>query len=304
MKHNLLLAVLGALALFVLFGVPSPNPAHAQQSADSRLQALTVSPTDIEGFASDRHTYQVGVANSVTQAIVTATVNQADATISIGGTPVASGAAHAVALADGANTVEVTVTAQNGSSSRVYTIVIGRGVTADYGWKATDDFNTLVAAGHTDPGGLHSDGSTMWVTNDDNDELYAYNLETKARDATKDFSSLLHAGNRTLRGLFSDGSTMWVTDDIDEKIYAYNMATRQRDAAKDFNTLKAAGNISPRGLFSDGSTMWVTDTFDDKLYAYNMETKPATTPRTSTPWEPPATMCPAACSPTDRRCGW
>ena len=273
MKHNLLLAVLGALALFVLSGVPSPNPAHAQQSADSRLQALTVSPTDIEGFASDRLTYQVGVANSVTQAIVTATVNQADATISIGGTPVASGAAHAVALADGANTVEVTVTAQNGSSSRTYTIVVGRGVTADYGWKATDDFNTLVAAGHTDPDGLHSDGSTMWVTSAANNRIYGYNLATKQRDATKVFSSLFQAGNASPGALFSDGSTMWVADTTDEKIYAYNLGNRQRDDAKDFNTLRAAGNNLPRGLFSDGSTMWVSDSGGDKIYAYNMETK-------------------------------
>ena len=273
MKRNLLLAVLGALALFVLSGVPSPNPAHAQQSADSRLQALTVSPTDIEGFASDRLTYQVGVANSVTQAIVTATVNQADATISIGGTPVASGAAHAVALADGANTVEVTVTAQNGSSSRTYTIVVGRGVTADYGWKATDDFNTLVAAGHTDPDGLHSDGSTMWVTSAANNRIYGYNLATKQRDATKVFSSLFQAGNASPGALFSDGSTMWVADTTDEKIYAYNLGNRQRDDAKDFNTLRAAGNNLPRGLFSDGSTMWVSDSGGDKIYAYNMETK-------------------------------
>ena len=136
-----------------------------------------------------------------------------------------------------------------------------------------NDFNTLSAAGNNNPQGLWSDGTTMWVTDGDNDKLYAYNLSTKARDSSKDFNTLSAAGNNSPQGLWSDGTTMWVTDSSDDKLYAYNLSTKARDSSKDFNTLSAAENNSPQGLWSDGATLWVADSSDDKLYAYNLSTK-------------------------------
>ena len=135
------------------------------------------------------------------------------------------------------------------------------------------DFNTLEAAGNNGPTGLWSDGNTMWVTDWEDDKLYAYNLSTKARDRAKDFNTLDATGNNSPIGLWSDGTTMWVTDHEDNKLYAYNLLTKARDRAKDFNTLDATGNNSPIGLWSDGTTMWVTDHEDNKLYAYNLLTK-------------------------------
>ena len=35
----------------------------------------------------------------------------------------------------------------------------------------------------------------MWVTDEDDDKLYAYNMASKARDADKDFNTLSAAGN-------------------------------------------------------------------------------------------------------------
>ena len=123
------------------------------------------------------------------------------------------------------------------------------------------------------PAGLWSDGTTMWVADDGDDKLYAYDLATKARDSAKDFDTLEATGNTGPQGIWSDGTTMWVADNGDDKLYAYNLATKARDSAKDFDTLEAAGNSRPRGIWSDGTTMWVADNGDDKLYAYNLATK-------------------------------
>ncbi|MBC6425001.1 MAG: cadherin repeat domain-containing protein, partial [Ekhidna sp.] len=85
------------------------------------------------------------------------------------------------------------------------------------------DINALVAAGNIEPQGLWSDGTTIWVADDDNDKLYAYTLTTGARDAAKEFD--LVASNSSPEGLWSDETTIWVADDNfgsgNPKLYAY-----------------------------------------------------------------------------------
>ena len=114
----------------------------------------------------------------------------------------------------------------------------------------------------------------MWVLDVFDTMIYAYDMDTKARDAAKDFD--LHMDNTHPPGIWSDGTTMWVANDgtgNQDKIYAYNLSTKARDAGKDFNTLVAAGNVGPAGIWSDGTTMWVGDTLEGKLYAYKMSDK-------------------------------
>ncbi|MBC6425493.1 MAG: cadherin repeat domain-containing protein, partial [Ekhidna sp.] len=134
------------------------------------------------------------------------------------------------------------------------------------------DINALVAAGNIEPQGLWSDGTTIWVADDDNDKLYAYTLTTGARDAAKEFD--LVASNRYPEGLWSDETTIWIADDNfgsgNPKLYAYTLATGVRDAAKEFDL--ATGNTSPSGIWSDKTTIWVADENDLKLYAYTLAT--------------------------------
>ena len=130
------------------------------------------------------------------------------------------------------------------------------------------DFNTLSAAGNNNLKGIWSDGKTMWVADNSDGKLYAYNLATKQRDLAQDFP--LDAENANPSGIWSNGATMWVSDWDDDKLYAYNLAAKSRDAVKDFDTLKAAGNTNPTGIWSDGTTIWVADSQGGKLYAYKM----------------------------------
>ena len=170
-------------------------------STDATLSALTVSPKDITGFATDRSTrYEVGVASTVTQATITETTNDSAATVGYSTTDADdSTSGHQVDLSAGRNRVTVTVTAEDTTTTQTYTISINRGVDTAFGWKATDDFDGLITAGNDTPSGPWSDGTTMWVSDYVDDKIYAYDLTTKARDASKDFDTLSRCRQRRTR---------------------------------------------------------------------------------------------------------
>ena len=70
---------------------------------------------------------------------------------------------------------------------------------------------------------LWSDGLTMWVSDDSDGKLYAYDLDTGVRRADLDFDSLQGAGNASPKGIWSDGAAMWVADNGDRALYRYSM---------------------------------------------------------------------------------
>ena len=241
------------------------------RSSDATLSALTVTPTNITGFRSDKTSYRVALASTVEQVTVAATANHESAGSTI--TPedaedMVDG--HQVDLSAGANTVTIRVTAEN-TDTKDYTINIYRGdLTTEYAWRVDDDINTLAAADNIGAGGIWSDGTHVWIADEFYNKLFAYDAGTHARVDTQDFGTLQTAGNLTPAGIWSDGVTMWVADTDHHKLYAYKMSDKTRDETKDFNTLHAAGNDGPYGIWSDGVTMWVSDIDDDKLYAYRM----------------------------------
>ena len=138
---------------------------------------------------------------------------------------------------------------------------------------SSQDFNTLIAAGNANPLGIWSDGTTMWVSDLNDNKIYAYSLSSKERDASQDFDTLAAAGNTSPYAIWSNLAIMWVVDSVDDKIYAYDKDSKERDAPLDFDTLAAAGNTSPVGIWSDGTTMWVSDLNDNKIYAYSLSSK-------------------------------
>ena len=247
---------------------------NVPRSDDATLSAITVDGTMVPRFDADQTSYQYGVSHTVTQVTVAATTSHADATVAFSPADADTSApGHQVDLSAGSNAVTITVTAENTTTTKEYTISVNRGVTDDFGWKVSDDFDTLIAAGNLNTYGIWSDGDTMWLADDIHKKLYAYSMSTKARDPSKDFDTLDDAGNDDPTGIWSDRTTMWVADFDDDKLYAYSMSTKARDSSKDFDTLDAAGNGAPRGIWSDGATMWVADGFDKKIYAYSMSTK-------------------------------
>ena len=149
---------------------------------------------------------------------------------------------------------------------------------------AAKDFDTLNDAFNDNPRGIWSDGTTMYVVDDEDKRIRAYTLATKARDSDKDIT--LDGANDEANGIWGNGTTIWVVNDGSggaNKLYAYKLvdddttATIEygmRDATKDFDTLAATpgepNNRNPRGIWSDGNRMWVVDDEDNHVYAYHM----------------------------------
>ena len=245
-----------------------PSDAVSTNAANTALSGIEVNGTSIPGFLADDDAPQYGVSAATTAAAIVATAEAASATVSYSGTDADTSTAevHDVSLADGANSVTITVT--DGGESDTYTLGVNRAVTADYGWKADSDFDTLKLAGNEHPRGIWSDGAaTVYVSDYNDDVVYAYNT-----DGTRDSSKDITVGEYP-NGIWSDGATLWVADSGADKLLAYTLASGARDADEDFDTLDAADNESPRGVFSDGTTMWVADSDEDKIYAYKMSDK-------------------------------
>ena len=270
-KIALLLMVTAALVAAA--GLLSP-PAVAQTtpSTDASLSALSVSPKDIIGFDRDRKSYEVGVDGLVDTATVSATANHAGASVAFDPPDAdANTAGHQVALSAGRNLVKVTVTAEDGVTTLLYTVSVNGGSLAPLGWQAGADLDGLRAAGNNNPYGIWSDGTTMWVADNGDSKIYAYRLSNGQRDTGKEFD--LTAGNDHARGIWSDGTTMWVGDHFSDGIYAFRLSDRTRDAGRDITSeLDDVGfNLDIRGLWSNGTTMWISDSNDDeKVFAFNL----------------------------------
>lgn len=115
-------AITGTGAIRV-FTPPPPVP-----SSNASLASLTVSGAALSpAFNPLTGTYSTTVPNTITSLTVTPTVAQASATVKVNGTPVASGnASTAIPLNVGSNLITTLVTAQNGTTTRIYTIGVNR----------------------------------------------------------------------------------------------------------------------------------------------------------------------------------
>ena len=99
--------------------------AAAELSADATLSGLTLSGVNFGAFAAATTSYSARVNNSVSETTVTPTLNHSGASyvIKTGGTEDADGT---VSLAVGSNDVTVVVTAEDGQTTKTYTVSVTR----------------------------------------------------------------------------------------------------------------------------------------------------------------------------------
>ena len=237
----------------------------APASTDARLGSLTVSPRDIIGFESDRTSYEVGVASDVTQATVTALPNNDYGTIVYSGTDADLTAdGHQVNLTAGRNEVTVTVTAQDTTTIKEYTLSINRGVATMFGWKAVDDLDRLHSSRPDDRArGITQHSGTTWITYIFSRKILAYQADGQ-RDPSRD--STLASANGRPEHLWTDGTYIWVFDSDDRRIYVYRLSDGQRQQAKEFPL--HGDSFNPTGIWSDGDTMWVVEGILTTTHAY------------------------------------
>ena len=263
--------------------------------ASPKLHSYNISPSEAGGVALSALTvnhegsavalrpsfhlstvrYWVSVPNEVNQVTVSATVSTGSTIAYVGGDgPLEDADAntdgHQVGVDVGTTAVGVLVTAADGDAL-IHNVFVERDSARFRGWTPTRDIHNLRAAGNTHARGISSDGTTIWVADDQDGKLYAYTLATDVRDQSKDIT--LHADNDDPAGMWSDGTTIWVAESFSSgtpelKIYAYTLVTGVRDLDKDI-TLHA-DNTHPTGIWSNGTIIWVADRIDRKIYAYNL----------------------------------
>ena len=97
----------------------------APLSGDATLRSLALSGVDFGTFDSSTTSYSAQVANSVSQTTVTPTVNDSGAryVIKLGGV---TDADRTVSLAVGSNVITIVVTAQDGNTTRTYSVTVTR----------------------------------------------------------------------------------------------------------------------------------------------------------------------------------
>ena len=254
--------------LSVTAGTPSETTVSITDDDEpsDRLRPPFTSPKRIDSFDPDVFDYMLGVDFTVTQSSITLTPFRDDDTVTFNGTVVTNGSTQTVDLAVGLNTFVIRVTSSGSDDPATYTVYIGRGTAEHGGWKAGDDLDTLRAAGNTDPTGVWSDGTTLWIADSADAKLYAYTVADGARDSSKDIS--LHSDNSGPAGIWSDETTIWVADQSNSTVFAYTLSDGSRNTSMEF--ARSSGNTTAWGIWSDGTTMWVVDGNDDKLYAYTL----------------------------------
>ncbi len=111
-----------------------PASGEPTLSTDRTLSSLSLSGIDIGSFSANKQTYVATVANSVTQTTVSATANHEGASYVIW-----PGTNGVISLSVGINEITVTVTAEDGISTRVYSIFVTRAGTDEIDDGEMDD---------------------------------------------------------------------------------------------------------------------------------------------------------------------
>jgi|GEM_PF-1161412 len=104
-----------------------PVSVVATQSNNANLKSLSVTPgTLTPAFAPGTLAYTVSVANSVTSVSVNAALDDTKASMTINGTPQASGVSKNISLNVGSNNISIVVTAEDGTTKKTYQITVNR----------------------------------------------------------------------------------------------------------------------------------------------------------------------------------
>ena len=221
---------------------------------DAALSALSLSGIALT-FEADVLDYAVDAPPETTSTTVTATRSDPDATVEIDG---AAGTERTLPLAVGGTTIGVTVTAEDGATSRAYAVTVTRA-------RASQDFEGLAAAGNGRPRGIWSDGETLWVVDPRERQLYAYSMATGQRLPERDRAT---GAQGWVQGIWSDGATTWLLDSSGNEARAYRQSDWRRRGSRDIAL--AAGNDLATGGWGDGATLWVAEAVDGRAYAYSL----------------------------------
>lgn len=132
---------------------------------DASLSNLTISQGVLSPvFSSNTYTYTALVANNVTSLTVTPTVHEVSASVNVNGTTVSSGNASGdINLVVGANTVTLIVTAQDGTTTLTYNIIVSR-MASSGSVNTSPSYNASVSRGGSLPVSINPSVNNASIT--------------------------------------------------------------------------------------------------------------------------------------------
>ena len=239
-------------------------------SNDATLSSLVLSGVDIGAFNSGTTGYSAIVGYDVSSTTVTADPSDDGASVTIADANGSTqGTSRAVSLSSGDNVIIVTVTAEDGTTTKVYTVTVAR-AEPNVSWGQRLPDRDIALDSDAAPTGLWSDGANAWVITDCYaGEVNVYALSDGSKQDELSFTLANWSGCAT--ALWSNGTTVWVAN-FSGGVRAYRLSdgARQSDQDLDLDTMLAAGNIIPSGLWSNGELMWVADYSESKVFAYRL----------------------------------
>ena len=240
-------------------------------SSDATLSSLALSGVDIGAFSSGTTVYSANVEYDVSSTTVTAEPNDDGAGVVIADADGSTlGTSRAGSLSVGGNEITVTVTAEDGSATKIYTATLTR-AEPSVAWGERLPDRDIVLESDAIPTGLWADNTNAWViAHCYAGELNAYALSEGSKQ--DELSITLADWDGCATAVWSNETTLWVTDFFSGGVRAYRLSdgARQSDQDLDNDAMLDAGNIVPRGLWSNGEIMWVGDHAGTKVFAYRL----------------------------------
>ena len=97
--------------------------------------------------------------------------------------------------------------------------------TLDIGASTLSPSSSMGPLNNNDQRGMWSNGTTLFVVDHGDTQVYGYKLSDRSQDVDKNLS--LDAANADPWGLWFDGRVLWVADTADDKLYVYDLPGAQ-----------------------------------------------------------------------------
>ncbi|WP_213413342.1 cadherin-like beta sandwich domain-containing protein, partial [Xylanibacillus composti] len=201
-------------------------------------------------------TYTVNVGNEVTQVTVTPAVSHDAATVKVNGDAVTSGSASdPIPLNVGPNTIEVEVSAEDGTTTKTYTVTVVRAASSD-----ADLSNLALSGGSLSPAFA---SSTITYTSSVGNEVNSLTVTPTVADST---ATVTVNGTAVTSGSASDPIPLSVGDnpitvvvtaeDGTTKTYTVTVTRAASSNADLSNLTLSAGSLSP--AFASGTILYTS----------------------------------------------
>ena len=256
-RFNKILIAIMILFIFSACG-DSSNP-----SSDASLSGLTLSAGSVDPvFASGTTSYTLMTTNESTT--VTPTASSDDATISVNGIAVVSGVASAsIALQVGETTISILVTAEDGSTTETYTVMINRSIVVSTDASLS---GLSLSAGNIEP--LFASGTTDYSLTTDNESTTVTPAVNQAEATIAVNGAVVDSGEASAPialGVGATTVTIVVTAEDGSTTETYNVTINRSVVVSTDATLSgltlSAGDIEP--VFSSGTTSYTLTATND-----------------------------------------